>query len=68
VLKEACVLVSHLSRTLCQTSSKGHNTLIDKFMEYFLQRDGLLKVIHSGKTALHELAHSCLKSIFTNLS
>ena len=68
VLKEACVLLGHLSRALSQSTMRSIGNILDKFIEYFLTKEGLFKVLHSGKTALHELAHICIKSILTNLS
>ena len=58
VLKEACLLLTHIARCLVVTT-KGRLNIsnLDKFIEYFVSKSCLGKVLHNGNSVMSDIAH-----------
>ena len=66
VLKEACLLLVHIARCL-GVGTKGRLNLanLEKFIEYFVSKGCLGKVLHSGNSVMSDVAHSTIKSVIS---
>ena len=63
VLKEACLLVTQIARSL---AAARHNALeLERFLECFVSKGCLCKVLHSANSVIHDMANATIKSIFS---
>ena len=67
MLKEACILLAHIVRTYT-LAQKLTITSLERFLEYFFNRDCMFKPLYSAKSLISDLANSSLKSVIVTLA